>query len=62
MTQFVNFFSTTIAERTGPGQRQSVQENDYTAHAYKLSGNEQLTGKSIVFRRGAIPVCDTESP
>jgi synaptobrevin family protein YKT6 len=30
----MNFFSRTVAERTPPGQRQSVQENSYTAHVY----------------------------
>lgn len=32
--EFLNFFSKTVAERTSSGQRQSVQENNYTAHAY----------------------------
>ncbi|EGG06553.1 uncharacterized protein MELLADRAFT_116460 [Melampsora larici-populina 98AG31] len=32
--EFLNFLSKTVAERTSSGQRQSVQENNYTAHAY----------------------------
>ncbi|KAM0788005.1 hypothetical protein ACM66B_006205 [Microbotryomycetes sp. NB124-2] len=41
--EFMNFFSRTVAERTQPGQRQTVQENNYAAHCYsraadKLSG------------------------
>ncbi|KAJ7126177.1 snare protein YKT6 [Mycena epipterygia] len=32
--EFMSFFSKTVAERTPQGQRQSVQENDYTAHVY----------------------------
>lgn len=32
--EFLNFFSKTVAERTSSGQRQSVQENNYTAHSY----------------------------
>ncbi|KAJ7049434.1 snare protein YKT6 [Mycena amicta] len=32
--EFMTFFSKTVAERTGTGQRQSVQENNYTAHVY----------------------------
>ncbi|KAH9824401.1 Longin-like domain-containing protein [Melampsora americana] len=32
--EFLNFFSKTVSERTSSGQRQSVQENNYTAHAY----------------------------
>ncbi|KAF7324767.1 SNARE protein [Mycena kentingensis (nom. inval.)] len=32
--EFMTFFSNTVASRTGPGQRQSIQENNYTAHVY----------------------------
>ncbi|BGP53590.1 hypothetical protein JCM8202_001443 [Rhodotorula sphaerocarpa] len=35
--EFLSFLSRTVAERTQPGQRQSVQENNYTAHAYHRS-------------------------
>ncbi|OAV88986.1 synaptobrevin like YKT6 [Puccinia triticina 1-1 BBBD Race 1] len=41
--EFLNFFSKTVAERTASGQRQSVQENNYTAHAY-LRPTENLIG------------------
>ena len=44
--EFLTFFSKTIAERTPQGQRQSVQENNYTAHVYNRGGAEQLAGKS----------------
>ncbi|KAF4465660.1 synaptobrevin like ykt6 [Fusarium albosuccineum] len=30
-------FSKTVAERTQPGQRQDVEEHDYTAHAFRRS-------------------------
>ena len=33
--EFLSFFSKTVAERTDNGQRQSVQENNYTAHVYR---------------------------
>ena len=42
--EFLTFFSRTIAERTPQGQRQSVQENNYTAHVYNRGGAEQLAG------------------
>ena len=42
--EFMTFFSKTVADRTAPGQRQSVQENNYTAHVYNRGGAEQLAG------------------
>lgn len=42
--EFMTFFSKTVAERTPQGQRQSVQENNYTAHVYNRGGAEQLAG------------------
>lgn len=42
--EFMSFFSRTISERTPQGQRQSVQENNYTAHVYNRGGAEQLAG------------------
>lgn len=44
--EFMNFFSRTVAERTPSGQRQSVQENSYTAHAYSRQ-SDHLTGVLI---------------
>lgn len=32
--EFMTLFSKTVAERTRPGQRQDVEEQDYTFHAY----------------------------
>ncbi|EJT74557.1 SNARE Ykt6 [Gaeumannomyces tritici R3-111a-1] len=32
--EFMTFTSKTVAERTKPGQRQDVEENEYTFHAY----------------------------
>jgi len=40
--EFMSFFSKTVAERTPQGQRQSVQEQNYTFHAYNRGGNENL--------------------
>ncbi|KAJ7198745.1 snare protein YKT6 [Mycena pura] len=45
--EFMTFFSRTVAERTGQGQRQSVQENNYTAHVYNRGGSEQLAAVII---------------
>lgn len=42
--EFMTFFTKTVAERTPQGQRQSVQENNYTAHVYNRGGAEQLAG------------------
>ncbi|KAL0958920.1 hypothetical protein HGRIS_014236 [Hohenbuehelia grisea] len=51
--EFMNFMSRTVAERTPQGQRQSVQENNYTAHVYNRGGAEQLA---------AVIVTDHEYP
>jgi hypothetical protein len=45
----MGFFSRTVAERTAQGQRQSVQENNYTAHVYNRGGAEQLAGEFQLF-------------
>ncbi|KAJ7768385.1 snare protein YKT6 [Mycena metata] len=45
--EFMTFFSKTVAERTPQGQRQSVQENNYTAHVYNRGGSEQLAAVII---------------
>jgi len=45
--EFMSFLSKTVAERTPQGQRQSVQENNYTAHVYNRGGSEQLAGVLI---------------
>lgn len=42
----MNFFSKTVAERTASGQRQSVIENGYTAHAFARA-SDSLTGVII---------------
>ncbi|GAA5989762.1 hypothetical protein JCM11641_006026 [Rhodosporidiobolus odoratus] len=41
--EFMNFFSRTVADRTPAGQRQSVQENSYTAHVYSRQ-SDSLAG------------------
>jgi len=46
--EFMTFFSKTVADRTAQGQRQSVQENSYTAHVYNRGGTEQLAAVIIV--------------
>ncbi|KZT06598.1 snare protein YKT6 [Laetiporus sulphureus 93-53] len=51
--EFMQFFAKTIVERTPSGQRQSVQENQYTAHVYNRGGAEQLA---------AVIVTDSEYP
>lgn len=45
--------SKTVAERTTPGQRQSVQENTYTAHCYSRVAPDSLS---------AVIVSDQEYP
>ncbi|KAJ7481908.1 Longin-like domain-containing protein [Mycena latifolia] len=45
--EFMSFFSKTVAERTAQGHRQSVQENNYTAHVYNRGGPEQLAAVLI---------------
>ncbi|KAH8980094.1 snare protein YKT6 [Lactarius deliciosus] len=45
--EFMSFFTKTVAERTPQGARQSVQENNYTAHVYNRGGAEQLAGVII---------------
>ena len=47
--EFMSFFTKTVAERTSQGQRQSVQENNYTAHVYNRGGAEQLAGMLLFF-------------
>lgn len=43
--QFMTFFAETIAERTKPGQRQSVEEGNYVGHVYTRS--EGISGVLI---------------
>lgn len=43
IAEFMNFFSRTVAERTSAGQRQSIQENNYTAHVFSRS-SDNLAG------------------
>lgn len=47
--EFMTFFSKTVADRTAPGQRQSVQENNYTAHVYNRGGAESLVGAFNIY-------------
>ncbi|CAJ0762619.1 19423_t:CDS:2 [Entrophospora sp. SA101] len=49
LSEFMTFFAKTVAERTKPGQRQSVEENNYVFYAF--SRPEGLTG---------IIICDNE--
>lgn len=45
VAEFLTFFIRTVAERTPAGQRQSLQENNYTFHVYNRGGNENLAGE-----------------
>jgi hypothetical protein len=47
--EFLSFFTKTVGERTPQGARQSVQENNYTAHVYNRGGAEQLAGSLSLF-------------
>ncbi|KAF5339533.1 hypothetical protein D9611_011443 [Ephemerocybe angulata] len=51
--EFMTFFARTVAERTQEGQRQSVQEREYTFHSYNRGGAEQIA---------AVIICDQEYP
>nr|VWP00819.1 N/A [Ganoderma boninense] len=53
VSEFMSFFTKTVAERTPQGQRQSIQENVYTAHIYNRGGAEQLA---------AVMIADQEYP
>lgn len=44
INEFLTFFTKTVVDRTAQGQRQSVQENNYTAHVFNRGGAEQLAG------------------
>ncbi|EIW76064.1 snare protein YKT6 [Coniophora puteana RWD-64-598 SS2] len=44
VAEFMTFFTKTVVDRTPQTQRQSVQENMYTAHVYNRGGAEQLAG------------------
>ena len=46
--EFMKFFSGTVISRTKPGMRESVQENNYTFHAYNRGGAEGLGGELIM--------------
>jgi len=48
LAEFMTFFTRTVAERTQPGQRQSVEEQNNVAHVYNRGGPEQLAGVSVV--------------
>ncbi|KAH9975287.1 snare protein YKT6 [Lactifluus volemus] len=47
VAEFMTFFTKTVVERTPQGARQSVQENNYTAHVYNRGGAEQLAAVII---------------
>ncbi|KAG6369923.1 snare protein YKT6 [Boletus reticuloceps] len=53
VNEFLTFFTKTVVDRTAQGQRQSVQENNHTAHVYNRGGVEQLA---------AVIVTDQEYP
>jgi hypothetical protein len=61
--EFMSFFSKTVAERTPQTQRQSVQENNYTAHVYNRGGAEQLVGMCLTWRQSVGEIsADQKSP
>lgn len=53
LAEFMTFFARTVAERTQPGQRQSIEEQNNVAHVYNRGGPEQLAGvpNNCYFRR-----------
>lgn len=58
IAEFLTFFSKTVAERTQPGQRQSVEEQNNIAHVYNRGGPEQLAGESPL----CCAVCELKYP
>jgi synaptobrevin family protein YKT6 len=66
--EFMGFFTKTVVERTAQGGRQSVQENNYTAHVYNRGGAENLAGTThpiplfIVQMSFSKAYCDTTHP
>jgi len=49
LAEFMAFFSKTVAERTVPGQRQTIEEQNNVAHVYNSGGAEQLAGEQVCF-------------
>jgi len=47
INEFLTFFTKTVIDRTAQGQRQSVQENNHTAHVFNRGGAEQLAAVII---------------
>lgn len=45
VAEFLTFFTRTVAERVRAGNRESIQENNYTFHVYNRGAPEQLVGK-----------------
>ena len=61
VAEFISFFTKTVSERTPQGQRQSIQENLYTAHVYNRGGAEQLAGMYRVQHRPVLRPCTPRS-
>ncbi|KAK0193066.1 snare protein YKT6 [Armillaria mellea] len=59
--EFMTFFSRTVAERTAQEQRQSIQENNYTAHVYNRGGTEKLAGVIITDQEYPVRPADPSS-
>ncbi|KAK0220549.1 snare protein YKT6 [Armillaria fumosa] len=51
--EFMTFFSRTVAEHTAQGQRQSMQDNNYTAHVYNRVGT---AANSIIITDQEYPI------
>ncbi|KAL4990725.1 Longin-like domain-containing protein [Aspergillus falconensis] len=47
ISEFTTMFSKLLAGRTSPGQRQDVQEKDFTFHVYASSASPGITGVII---------------
>ncbi|KAL4998948.1 Longin-like domain-containing protein [Aspergillus recurvatus] len=53
ISEFTTMFSKLLAGRTRPGQRQDVQEKDFTFHVYASSASPGITG--VIISDGEYP-------
>ncbi|GAA98146.1 uncharacterized protein L969DRAFT_93243 [Mixia osmundae IAM 14324] len=58
VTEFLSFLAKTVSDRTQPGQRQSIQEQNYIAHVYARDVGSGPTKHTLV----GVVVSDAEYP
>lgn len=61
--EFMSMFSKTVAERTKPGQRQDVEENDHTFHCYGRSeGMYVACGSFLLIKNSGLTMGSVSEP